>query len=610
MSCKYIFLNESRDYSHYQIVPSKDVEYPFNLESFNPAIHGLFHNDIFEYDDTIDNHNSNHNNNHKCSIIHSPVRNNKYICGILIIEGNRTYGTHNKKSLFKCIPDDSHLPIFLVPYEMKKMGFFKNIANIYVTFEFHEWTGKHPIGKITQNLGAIDVVNHFFEYQLYCKNLHHSIQSFNAKTIQSIESKKQTSHSNDLVNNMIRQYNITDQRYIESGWYIFSIDPLSSTDFDDAFSIKQLENDEILISIYISNVPIWLDYLDLWDYLSKRVSTIYLPDKKRPMLPPILSDTWCSLCQQQKRIAFCLDLVIKQSEIVSSRFTNAVIEISRNFRYEEKALLYNLHYMFLKNVVSHLYQTKKHSFLTKINDSHEVVSNLMLLINVYSANNLMSFNCGIFRSASLSSSPSSPSSPSPSSPSSPSLKKENVPNELSSFLAFWHNTSGSYQAININTNNNHLKHSILEVDYYVHISSPIRRIVDVLNMIQFFKYNNILSLSTNALQFYQDWLNNLDHINTSMRSIRKLQSDCELLYLVNQDEKILKKQYKGFCIDKLHESSCYGIFQYIIYLPELKLTTRLFSQEELELYQENKYSLYSFKNESNFKRKIRIQLAH
>ena len=44
---------------------------------------------------------------------------------------------------------------------MKKIGFSKNIVNIYIAFEFHEWTGKHPIGKITQNLGAIDVVNHF-----------------------------------------------------------------------------------------------------------------------------------------------------------------------------------------------------------------------------------------------------------------------------------------------------------------------------------------------------------------------------------------------------------------------------------------------------------------
>ena len=33
----------------------------------------------------------------------------------------------------------------------------------------------------------------------------------------------------------------------------------------------------------------------LWRSFTKRVSTIYLPDKKRPMLPTILSDCLCSL---------------------------------------------------------------------------------------------------------------------------------------------------------------------------------------------------------------------------------------------------------------------------------------------------------------------------
>ena len=37
---------------------------------------------------------------------------------------------------------------------------------------------------------------------------------------------------------------------------------------------------ECVLSIYISNVTIWLDVLDLWKSFSRRVATIYLPDRK------------------------------------------------------------------------------------------------------------------------------------------------------------------------------------------------------------------------------------------------------------------------------------------------------------------------------------------
>ena len=81
---------------------------------------------------------------------------------------------------------------------------------------------------------------------------------------------------------MIRQ-NSDLQDYRETR-NIFSIDPLHSKDFDDAFDIEKLE-DGFRISVYISNVSFWMDAMDLWDSFSNRISTIYLPDRKRPMLP-------------------------------------------------------------------------------------------------------------------------------------------------------------------------------------------------------------------------------------------------------------------------------------------------------------------------------------
>ena len=50
---------------------------------------------------------------------------------------------------------------------------------------------------------------------------------------------------------------------------LFSIDSETTSDFDDLFSFQNN-----ILSIYISNVAVWLDILNVWDAFSKRVSTI------------------------------------------------------------------------------------------------------------------------------------------------------------------------------------------------------------------------------------------------------------------------------------------------------------------------------------------------
>ena len=130
-------------------------------------------------------------------------------------------------------------------------------------------------------------MSNFYEYQLYCKSLYVPNQDFTKKTRRKIREKTELEH----IEHMIRVYDVEDRRVTHN---IISIDPKDSKDFDDAFSVMETKSNFIL-SIYISNVSMWLDCLDLWDTFTDRVSTIYLPDRKRSMLPTILSDTLCSL---------------------------------------------------------------------------------------------------------------------------------------------------------------------------------------------------------------------------------------------------------------------------------------------------------------------------
>lgn len=206
-----------------------------------------------------------------------PSMDGRPIPGILILKDNKTYGRHktNGKLMYKCVPDDKTLPIFLVHYEFKNVGFSKRFNNLYVIFTYSNWDNKHPCGIIQHTIGDVDNLSNFYEYQLHCKQLNFSLKNFTKDTKQP---KNET-----IINSIIHKYPTIENRTNE--WFIFTIDPENCTDFDDAFSIKQLTSEITQLSVYISNVSILIDTLDLWNSFSRRISTIYLPDKKYRCYP-------------------------------------------------------------------------------------------------------------------------------------------------------------------------------------------------------------------------------------------------------------------------------------------------------------------------------------
>ena len=107
------------------------------------------------------------------------------------------------------------------------------------------------------------------------------------------------------------------------------------------------------------------------------------------------------------------------------------------------------------------------------------------------------------------------------------------------------------------------------------------------------------------MQFYNKWLNELDYINTTMRSIKKVQNECNLLHLCTSDLTILEKIWNGYVFDIVEHNN--GLFQYIIYIHELKIFGKIVLREKLELYCKGQFKLFIFNNESKMKKKIRLQ---
>jgi len=555
---------ENRDYQSWNIVTFETDELCSAL--CDPVANKLFDQDIFIIQ------------KEKAIVTHSPIRSTDSIPGVLILTNNKTYGKFKDKFLYKCIPDDIHIPHFLVPYEMKKMGFSKVFQNLYVTFKFTEWTTKHPQGSIQQVIGAVDVLANFYEYQLYCKHLHVSIQKFHKETMNAI---RKLGDTETIIDKISADYNKRVNHY-----NVFSIDPENSVDFDDAFSLQTVYKKTVL-SIYISNVPLLLDRLDLWDTFSKRISTIYLPDKKRSMLPSILSDSLCSLQEKKNRLAFVLDITFENGEIIDTKLSNCVICVKKNYVYEEPALKKNSDYKILLEL-SQSY-CKKVNYLSSIEDSHDVVSFWMIFMNHYCAKDLYNYKSGIFRSTCA------------------NHQEENVPEHI---RILWNNVSGQY--IEWNSENEQtpnkisLKHEGLNIDIYAHITSPIRRIVDLLNMIQLQENNECFSYSTKAKQFYNHWSHEMEYINETTKMIKRVQNECNLLELCEINNDLMDKNYQGYCLDaKVRDNNTY---EYTIYLPELKLYSRIFTCETLTLYEKYKFRMFVFHNEEKFKKKIRLQL--
>ena len=475
------------------------------------------------------------------------------------------------------------MPSFLVPYEVKSMGFSKYLQNLYVTFTFDDWQDKHPRGKLDCVIGPVDILANFYEYQLFCKKLNVSINKFQKDTSKSLEIN--TCSNRDGIFELIKtKYPSIQDR---TAWRVITIDPPTSLDFDDGFSIVEHDDGTQQLSIYISNVTIWLDVLNLWNSFSKRISTIYLPDKKRPMLPTILSDGLCSLQENAMRVAFVMDIFVKKNEITDIKYANCFVKVTKNYAYEEPKLLANPNYHRLLELTRII--SIKNRYIENIADSHDMVCYLMIFMNYHCAKELLQHKTGVFRSTIMKGNFSVP---------------DKIPKEVGKMIKIMNSSSGQYVD---GAQTDIKRHEVLELDAYIHITSPIRRIVDILNMIKIQQLMGMDQLTEDAYKFYNDWINNIDYINVTTRAIRKVQNECSLLDLCSNNPDLMEKEYNGYITEK--NIKCDGLtFQYNVFLPELKLSALITLREGLENFDCKKFKLFLFNNEEKFKRKIRLHM--
>tara|TARA_B110000305_G_C19190092_1_gene516171 strand:- start:363 stop:749 length:387 start_codon:yes stop_codon:yes gene_type:complete len=124
-------------------------------------------------------------------------------------------------------------------------------------------------------------------------------------------------------------------------------------------------------------------------------------------------------------------------------------------------------------------------------------------------------------------------------------------------------------------------------------------------MIQFQKNENMLNMSEEALEFYNKWTKRMDYINTTMRSIRKIQTECTILELIQNNPNMENTVYNGYVFDKIARNDT--LYQYNTYIPELKIVSGIVCRENFENYSKQSFHIFAFTHETKFKQKIRIQ---
>jgi ribonuclease R len=119
--------------------------------------------------------------------------------------------------------------------------------------------------------------------------------------------------------------------------FTLTIDPEDAKDFDDALSLRKLDNGNYEVGVHIADVSHFVRPGSLLDEeAAARGTSIYLVDRTVPMLPEALSNRMCSLSPHEDKLCFSAVFELDvNAQVVHEWFGRTVICSDRRYNYEE-----------------------------------------------------------------------------------------------------------------------------------------------------------------------------------------------------------------------------------------------------------------------------------
>lgn len=228
------------------------------------------------------------------------------------------------------VPDDRRLPRFRIEKSSDPMltaGAFVPKEKVLYLIKLNYWKDKRPYGSIVEEIGKADELeagNRAVLLKNCLKPLVFSDSIMAALPKESFVIPETEYKSRE---------NLTKD-------CIFTIDPLTARDLDDAVSCKELPNGNYEIGVHISDVSYFIsEHSELDNVIKDQATTIYLVNTVYHMLPRELC-MLCSLLPGQDKLTFSVFWEITQSaEIISTRFSKTVINSCSQFAYEHAQLM-------------------------------------------------------------------------------------------------------------------------------------------------------------------------------------------------------------------------------------------------------------------------------
>lgn len=117
----------------------------------------------------------------------------------------------------------------------------------------------------------------------------------------------------------------------------FTIDPHDAKDFDDALSVRKLEDGLWEVGVHIADVSYYVSPGSILDEEAyERATSVYLVDRVVPMLPEKLSNGVCSLRPNEDKLCFSAIFQLDdEAEIHKQWFGRTVIHSDKRFAYED-----------------------------------------------------------------------------------------------------------------------------------------------------------------------------------------------------------------------------------------------------------------------------------
>ena len=117
----------------------------------------------------------------------------------------------------------------------------------------------------------------------------------------------------------------------------FTVDPADAKDFDDALSIRRLDDGVWEVGVHIADVTHYVTEGSVVDCEAReRGTSVYLVDRTVPMLPERLCNELCSLRPNEESLCFSAVFTLNdEAEILDEWFGRTVIYSDRRFTYAE-----------------------------------------------------------------------------------------------------------------------------------------------------------------------------------------------------------------------------------------------------------------------------------